>query len=216
VITLIRKRVRAAVLALGVLAMQTIGPPHAVASPMVFDVAAAPLSSATATLGPSLCFRCSITATLAPGLGSTVFSLNDGESKTFDFFRLSVNGFGAAFADVTATLAFDSPSGTSVTDDGDGMFVTFGGVVSAGVLSWNNFPALVTTGDGSLFSVRFSDIAGFTLGNFADVTATVTALRTSASAVDEPSALHLALTGLMVSAGLMRRRRLPSAPSCLV
>ena len=182
---------------------------RAMASPIVFDVAAAPLSSASATLGSSVCFACSINATLSPGLGSVAFSLNEGESKTFDFFRLSVNGIGAAFAEVTATLAFDSLSGVSVTANGDGMFVTFRGIISAGALLWNDFPVLVNTGDGSLFSVLFSDIAGFTIGNSADVTATVTALRTSApsAAVDEPGALHLVLTAFTIVAALLMRRR---------
>ena len=183
--------------------------PRTMAAPITFDVAAAPFSSAKATLGSSVCIRCSINATLASGLHGTAFTLDAGESATFDFFRLSVNGIGAALAGVTATLGFDSPSGTSITADGDGMFVTFAGIVSAGVLVWNDLPTLVSMGDGSLFSVSFSDVAGFTLGNFADVTATVTVLRTAAPAahVDEPGALQLALIALVLGSTLVKRKR---------
>jgi len=102
------------------------------AAPLSFEIAGAPLSSASATLGPSFCFGCSINTALNPGLDAIAFTLNPGQSTTFDFFRISVGGFGGAYADVSATLAFDLPSGVTVVGEGDGAFLTLRGIVSAG------------------------------------------------------------------------------------
>jgi hypothetical protein len=194
--------------ALGVSARQTQ------AAPLSFDIAGAPLSSASATLGRSLCFGCSIGTALNSALDSIAFTLNPGQSTTFDFFRVSVGGFGGAFASVTATLGFDSPSGASVSGHGSGGFITKFGIVSAGFLLWDDVPAIVTGADGSQFSVDFSDIAGFTFGNSADVTATITALKSGTptvppvpatpAVVAEPGTIVLLSLGLVAIA--CRRR----------
>src|SRR5919205_370731 len=68
-----------------------------------------------------LCVLCSVTTALAPGLENVAFSLAEGESRTFDVFTISLDGPLAAFtADVNAVLAFDTPSGVTVTGEGTG------------------------------------------------------------------------------------------------
>lgn len=194
--------------------------PRAEAVPLTFDLAGAPLSSVHATLGPSLCLvRCTIATTLNPVLDTLTFELDPGESATFDFFRISVGGFGGALGEITATLGFDSPDGLAVTGHGSGGFVTKFGRFSAGLLRWDDLPALITDADGAQFSVSLSDLTGFTVGNTAQVTATLTALRertpevvppppsplpSPPTAVSEPGTLATVGVGLLV----MLRRRL--------
>ena len=181
----------------------------AYAAPIAFDIDGAPSSSVTATLNPGFCFLCSVSTTLNPTLDSVVFNLNAGESNTFNFFRISVGGFGGTTVNVSATLAFDIPAGVSVPGDGDGFFVTVGGLISAGGLTWTDVPEVVTLGDGSSFSVDFSDIAAFGFGNSAQVTATITALTgpsVPGGSVPEPTMLSLMAFGMLAVAALRRQR----------
>ena len=177
----------------------------ATAAPIEFDVAGSPASAVTATLGSSFCLGCFVTTTLSTDLDGLTFSLNQAESRTFDFFRIRVGGLGGALVDVSATLGFDLPTGASVSGAGEGGYATIFGKVSGGFLHWHADPYVVTLLDGSQFSVDFSDVSGFTIGNSAQVTATVTALKeaevvdkaplpeSAAAAVPEPGTLSLIL-----------------------
>ena len=182
------------------------------AGPLSFDAAGAPLSSVSATLGSSFCFGCYVNTTLNPALDGIAFTLGQGQSATFDFFRITVGGFGGATGQVTAALGFDSPFGVSVVRNGGGAFVTLAGIVSAGTLVWSDPPSIVTGADGSKFSVDFSDIAGFTFGNSAQVTANVTVLAEATppapALVPEPSTIALLVLSLLlgIPARLYRRR----------
>jgi hypothetical protein len=187
----------------------------AAAPVLLFDVAGAPASSVSATVTSSDCdplFPCSVSTQLDAELDSRIFALAAGESETFDFFDISVFGIGAGEGSVSATLAFDSPLGVSATGEGEGAFFTFLGIISGGVLSWSDVPAIILA-DGSSFSVDFSDFAGFGFGNTATITATVSALAVAGEnevPVPAPGALGLLGLGLL---GLGLRRRVYSAAS---
>ena len=87
-----------------------------------------------------------LTATLAPTLATTDFTLNDGQTQSFDFFEFDVDAWGFAGGDFTveATLAFEEPEDGAVTGTGSGAWGTAFGVVSGGFLTWVDMPSTFT------------------------------------------------------------------------
>jgi hypothetical protein len=191
---------------LAIVPLVLLSPGNAEATPIIsFDVDAAD-SSVRLSDVQGVCIACSVTTSLAPELESVAFSLAPGESRTFDFFTISVGGPFAAFtADVTAALAFDTPSGVSVTGEGAGAFARLFGKLIAGKLEWTNLPETIALPDGRAFAVGFSDLLALEYGHALTVTATVTAERVMS--VPEPSTLALVGSGILALVASSRRMR---------
>jgi hypothetical protein len=99
---------------------------------------------------------------LSSSLAGTKFSLNDGQSTTFDFFKIwtnetSVNPDDKQQKPISASLNFTDPFSSASLGG-----ITFGGStwygVESGKLVWTTGPATVTAG-GLTYSVALSDVA---------------------------------------------------------
>ena len=178
------------------------------AIPINFDING---SSSSVTLSNvSTAGWTSIEAELVNGLDDVDFSLDDGESHTFDFFRLTVGGLGYGTADVNATLAFEEPAGSQVTGIGSGCWLTLSGIISGGYLNWSNMPQTIALNDDDgYFDVDFEDVCVAGFGNTTTVSATITA---HASPVPEPATALLMSIGLgLLGLGTVCRKKLGKA-----
>jgi len=104
------------------------------AIPIDFNLAGEPYSSVELdNISTTGCTG--ISAILSENLEDVEFSLDYGESYTFDFFDIIVDGFfGWGTANIEATLAFDQPAGSEITGTGNGNWFTIFGVISGGCL----------------------------------------------------------------------------------
>jgi hypothetical protein len=139
---------------------------------------------------------CSLRAELATPFQD--FSLNVGESRTFDFADISVSsGFGAGSATLDAQLAFLLPSPSAAGTGGTASYLRLGGIFTPGALAgsliWNSPSQQITAADGSQFTVSFGNLVGAQFGSRA--TAPVTITLNSASAVPEPTTWAMMLAG---------------------
>lgn len=185
------------------------------AIPISFDVAGAPDNEgefgSSVTLSNEIEFNSSISADVCSSLDNEIFSLGDGESYTFDFFTLAVDGgiLGVGSADIEATLAFEQPPGEATTGQGSGGYITtLWGSISGGYLTWNDMPQTTFLANGDSFAVDFEDIIEGGLGSTTTVSATVTA---TAAPVPEPSTIMLMGVGLLGLVGYSRKRFLNKA-----
>ena len=131
-----------------------------------------------------------------------MFSLDVGESNTFDFIEFVASGIGGGTYDVMATLAFSDPGGV-VSSTGSGVYGTFFGAISGGTLTWADAVQQVTLGNGTVYTVALQQ--GFTIvhGASAITQATVTL---DASPVPLPASALLLLAGIG-GFGIVRRRQ---------
>lgn len=171
-------------------------------------------SSVSANTGAGLI----ISSELAPTLAGTSFSLDDGNSWTFDFFKIWTD---ETFVDqddknavqVTATLDFSTPNFGANVDGLTYAVTVFNGVGQYGEVAWQGPSPTFTLGDRvfrvSLNNARFNEgrnIGGLASGEDfgAMIRATVTQLSSSVPPPPVPDhgntalLLGLALAGVVV------------------
>jgi len=156
---------------------------------------------------------CGVEANLASGFGGAI-ELAEGESWSFDFIEFSATGstgfLGRSF-DISATLAFSSPTGIDTTIGGAGVGFFISGVITGGALSWNQDDAWYVLADGTRVRVAFEDgitilpldrtvVTQASVGLFPAVSGT--------SPVPEPGAALLFAAGIAVVAAEGQRRRI--------
>jgi hypothetical protein len=169
-----------------------------------------PSRSSIQVLNQGTCYGsgCDVDAKLL-SLPSTPFSLGEGQTETLNFAQFQLSGTGLdTGVRVKATLAFIDPSVGAASSTGNAFYGTVSGLLSGGALTWDPI-APITTRDGSVFTVAFQDLKGFTTGAITDqVSITVDHL---AGAVPEPATWATMLLGFFgLGAALRSRRKLAS------
>lgn len=157
--------------------------------------------------GGFVCFltNCGVQADLALTDGQT-FTLATGDVAEFDFLTFSgdgTTGFSPRSFNISAVLAFSSPS-LAVTGNGNGSAFLLAGNIIAGVLTWTSIsPSPWIADNGSVVSFLFQGGSGIFLGS--DVTTSASIIGTSI--VPLPAGGLLLIGALGGLAALRRRRR---------
>lgn len=155
------------------------------------------------TSNPTACFpNCPLSASLATPFQT--FSLNVGESRTFDFANFTVgSGFGLGSATVEASLGFVLPSAGPAGTDGSANYFRLGGNILGGTLTWDTPSQSLTAADGSRFTVGFGNLSGLRFGSTAVAPVTITL---TSGAVPEPAIWGMLLLGFGGVGYVMRRK----------
>lgn len=165
-------------------------------------------------LVPSISPLGDVETMLHESLAGNQFSLEVGESQTFDFFDFRTPT-GLEKADFIATLAFLSPGSTSGTGIGRLRHLSAGppvtDVAALFDLTWDQ-PGLIELANGDSFELTFSELRGVELfNNTQTVQATVTAVSIGgAASVPAPAPLALLALGLMGMGFSGYRRKTPA------
>ena len=97
----------------------------AAAEPVYFSLSGPDSSVSISNLNLTTCVfsGCGVSADLNPGLGGLSNTLSAGQSWSFNFFSLDFDGIVAGTGSISASLAFDAPSGAPIaTGSGQGSF----------------------------------------------------------------------------------------------
>lgn len=154
--------------------------------------------------------NCGISATLAPGLGSTAFTLDEDvgvTSSTFDFIRFEGDGttFSGRDFSIQATLALDPPGSTTSSGGSGAGFLLFGSIIG-GILTWDNVPQLISLSDGPEYIVDFEHGARLLFDGDAGYTSTASVQLISTAPLGAGALfLGTALAGLGVARAARRR-----------
>lgn len=171
----------------------------AAATPVTFDLAGSPTSSASITSfqGDWLCnfTGCGASVNLNPNLDSLNRTLSAGESWAFDFFTINFYGLGGGSGTIAASLGFDSPLGAP-TAPGTGLGTFFTSwILTGGSLLWSSQPGDFVLADGTAYTVAFENLWGIEYGSNVTVSARLT-LNSEPTVVAVPEPTTVALLGL--------------------
>ncbi|SMX31539.1 hypothetical protein [Actibacterium lipolyticum] len=163
--------------------------------------------ASSVSLTPTSCIgTCSLTASVASGLGGT-YSLGEGDSATVDFLTFAAgSGVGFGVYDIEATLAFSGPLGATATVSGAVAALNGIETILLGGLSWDDATTVITLANGTEILMEFEQ--GFVaLTDSVTTSATFTVL----SIVPLPGASMMLGGGLVLLPLVARRRRRKAA-----
>lgn len=173
------------------------------AAAMLFQFDEAGSSITITDQGSGWCLGCHVTPSLDTPFPA--LTINEGDTQGFDFADFDLRGLGGVSGvDVSATLAFTTPTVGPASTTGTASYFTIFGFVSGGHLTWNPI-APITTSDGSVFRVAFQDLSGLDVNTVTDK-AYITVDHIAAG-VPEPASWALMIGGFGMVGAMLRRRR---------